>query len=80
MKLTDGEIIMLNDQKEYICVKCFNLNNKDYILMMSNFKPLEIKFAEQIINDNKIDIRIINNQEEKTKIMEFVKDFNINAE
>ena len=70
MKLTEGEIIVLNNNKEYICITTINQNNKNYLLLMSNFKPLEIKFAEQYTKDNNIEVRIINNQAEKAEIME----------
>lgn len=73
MKLTDGEVIQLSNNKEYICVANIANEEKNYVLLMSNFKPLEIKFAEQIINGDNINMRIINNQEEKLKVMDLFK-------
>ena len=36
---------------------------------MSNFKPLEIKFGIQTIENNEISIEIINDQKEKEKVL-----------
>ena len=74
MKLTDGEVIVLSNNKEYICMATKENNGKDYVLLMSNFKPLEVKFAEQIINGDKVNVRIINNQEEKIDMMKLFDD------
>lgn len=69
MKIVEGEIITLSNNKEYICLKTLTDNDIDYIYLMSNFKPLEIKFARQNIVDGEIEITIINNQEEKEKLL-----------
>ena len=80
MKLTDGEVVKLSNNKEYICVKTFILDAKDYMILMGNFRPLEIKFAQQIIEGDKVNVRLIENQEEKVKIMEFMKDLDLEKE
>lgn len=69
MKIEPGELIKLSNNKEYICFSTINDNGKDYVYLMSNFKPLEIKFGIQIITDNEIKIQIINNIEEKQKVL-----------
>ena len=41
---------------------------------MSNFKPLEIKFAKLLnTNSTELELEIINNQEEKEKVLELFK-------
>ena len=65
MKIEKGEIIKLSNDKEYICCATTNDNGIDYVYLMSNFKPLEIKFAKQRIVEGEIEITIVNNHEEK---------------
>lgn len=69
MKIETGEIITLDNNKEYICFSTLNHEGKDYVYLMSNFKPLEIKFGEQILEDGEITIRIINEQKEKEEVL-----------
>lgn len=69
MKIGIGELITLSNNKEYVCFDTLTYNGADYVYLMSNFKPLEIKFGVQILQDNQINIRIINNQEEKQKVL-----------
>lgn len=80
MKLTDGEVIKLSNNKEYICVKTIVIEGKDYLILMGNFRPLEIKFAEQILDGTKINIRIVENQEEKVKLLEIFKNLDLETE
>lgn len=74
MKITDGEIIKLSNGKDYICVSTITEGNIDYVLLMSDFKPLEIKFGAQEVVEGNVRIRIINNQEEKMKVLNLFKD------
>ena len=43
---------------------------------MSNFKPLEIKFGEQTIDDGEVNIRIINDQNEKQMVLNLFQNNN----
>lgn len=69
MKIVEGEIITLSNNKEYICLKTLTDNDIDYIYLMSNFKPLEINFARQNIVNGEIEITVINNQQEKERLL-----------
>ena len=51
MKLEIGELITLENNKEYICIKKTTFEGKDYVYLVSNFKPLEIRFAEESIEN-----------------------------
>ena len=67
--LEKGEIISI-DNKEYICVDKKKEDNNSYVFLMSNFKPLEIRFAKLVnIEGNDIKLEIINDQEEKQKLL-----------
>ncbi len=65
MKLEVGELITLDNNKEYICFSRINDNEFDYVYLISNFKPIEIRFAIEKINNNDVELEIINNQEQK---------------
>jgi len=73
MNLENGEIILLNE-KEYVCISNVKLENNNYFCLMSNFKPLEIKFAKELDNGQ---LEIINNKEQKENLLQlFAKDIN----
>lgn len=65
MKLEVGEIITLDNNKEYICFSKINDNGIDYVYLMSNFKPIEIKFAVEKIVNEEIELEIINDSKQK---------------
>ncbi len=65
MKLEVGEIITLDNNKEYICFSRINDKGIDYVYLMSNFKPIEIKFAIERIINQEVELEIINDQEQK---------------
>lgn len=62
MKLIDGEIIELDDNKEYIVLKQINHNNINYVYLMTNSKPIEVMFAKQM--DDELEL-IIDDKELK---------------
>ena len=78
MKIEVGELITLSNNKEYVCFGTASDNGIDYVYLMSNFKPLEIKFGAQTIVDGQIQIRIINNQEEKQRVLALFQQNNAN--
>ena len=59
--MKENEIIEIKG-KEYICFKEITDKKTKYVYLMSNFKPVEIKFAKEL-NENEVEI--INNLEEK---------------
>ena len=40
MKIENGEIIELDNEKEYICVARLEDNGVNYLYLLSNFKPI----------------------------------------
>lgn len=72
--IKEGEILTLDNNKEYICLAIKNYNEANYLLLLSNFKPVEIRFAKEIINVENIELEIVNKQEEKLALMELFKD------
>lgn len=49
-----GEIVKLDNDKEYIVVNIMNLHNIRYVFLISNFKPLDIVIATEKIKDEDI--------------------------
>ena len=66
MKKDKGDLIILENDKEYVCFDKITAQGIDYLYLMSNFKPLEIRFAKVI---NEEEIEIIYSQEEKEKVL-----------
>lgn len=69
MKIEEGEIIQLDNSKEYICFSTITEGDNNYVYLISNFKPLEVKFAKQVTEDGSATLEIINNQEQKKKLL-----------
>jgi len=49
-----GEIVKLDNDKEYIVINIINLHNIRYVFLISNFKPLDIVIATEKIKDEDI--------------------------
>lgn len=78
-KLKFGEIAVLEDGKEYICFSQLNSQGIDYVYLMSNFKPLDVKFAKQSIDGEELKLELVEDQEEKQRLLElFQKQFSKN--
>lgn len=75
-KIEVGETIVLDNGKEYTCYFKVEENNIDYLYLISNTKPVEIKFAKQTIKEDKLEVMIIEKKEEKVKIFELFKQKN----
>ena len=46
-KLEFGETAILEDGSEYVCFARLEENGIDYVYLVSNFKPLKVRFAKQ---------------------------------
>jgi hypothetical protein len=73
-KLKFGDTAQLETGEEYICLSQMEKNNIDYVYLMSNFKPLKIKFAKQRIVNGNLELEIIGNQEEKEQVLKLFQD------
>lgn len=72
-KVETGEIIELENGKEYICFSALQDAGEDYIFLMSNFKPLEVRFARQYEEGGEIMLEIVNEQAKKQRLLELFK-------
>ena len=73
-KLEFGETAVLENGKEYICFATITENNIDYAYLVSNFKPLEVRFAKQILNNGELALEIITDQPLKEHLFNLFKD------
>lgn len=71
MKLENGEVITLEDGKEYIVFNSILKEGVNYVFLISNFKPVEICFAKEIIDGENISLEIINDQKQKNELMKY---------
>lgn len=69
-KIDMGEGVVLENGKEYVCFSRIVEGENDYVYLISNFKPVEIRFAKQIEKNGEVELTIIGNKEEKKKIYE----------
>lgn len=72
-KLEFGETAVLEGGKEYVCFASLEENGVDYVYLVSNFKPLEVRFAKQIINNGELLLEIVQDQALKEHLLELFK-------
>jgi len=75
-KLEFGETAVLENGKEYICFASLNENGVDYVYLVSNFKPLEVRFAKQVLINGGLQLEIVEDQNLKMHLYEMFKDKN----
>lgn len=77
-KLEFGEVAVLENGKEYVVFSKISDSGNDYVYLMSNFKPLEVKFARQIIDGDTLKLEIVSDKNEKEKLLKlFQKQANL---
>ena len=59
-----GEIVKLDDDKEYIVVNIMNLHNVRYVFLVTNSKPLEIVVASEKLKGEDIVLEEVKDNEE----------------
>ena len=64
-----GELVKLNDEKEYIVVNTMFLHNIKYVFLVSNYKPLEIVIATEKIKEEKIVLEEVKDNNELDYIL-----------
>lgn len=69
-KLEFGETAVLENGKEFICFKTLTEDGIDYVYLVSNYKPLEVRFAKQTIVNGELLLELIVDQELKQHLLE----------
>ncbi|MGN1371448.1 MAG: hypothetical protein ACI4XM_04170 [Candidatus Coprovivens sp.] len=72
-KLEFGETAVLENGKEYVCFANLEENGVDYVYLVSNFKPLEVRFAKQVMNGEELLLEIVQDQALKEHLLELFK-------
>ncbi len=65
-----GEIATLEENKEFICLAAKNLNGNNYVYLISNYKPLEVRFCRQYIDNGVLKMDIITDPNLKKELLE----------
>lgn len=73
-KLEFGETAVLEDGTEYVCFAQLEENGVDYVYLVSNFKPLKVRFASQQIVNGELQLEIVQDQELKLHLLELFKE------
>ena len=68
-----GEIAVLEDGKEFICFSSLDYNDNNYVYLVSNYKPWEVRFAKQINDGHTLKLEIVTDKDEKEKLLELFK-------
>ena len=68
-KLKFGETAVLENGKEYICFSELEENGTSYVYLITNSKPLEVRFAKQTLNNGELELTIIEDQNEKQHLL-----------
>ena len=50
------------------------ISDYDYVYLVSNFKPLEVRFAKQVINNGELLLEIVQDQALKEHLLELFKE------
>ena len=64
-----GQIITLNDNKEYIIINTIDLHNVRYVFLISNFKPLEMVIGTEKNENGNITIEEVKDNDELDYIL-----------
>lgn len=72
MNYQEGDIIEINN-KEYVIYAIIKQKNNVYYYLISNFKPVEILFAKNTGIEEKNELTLINEQQEKIKVFDLFK-------
>jgi len=72
MGIERGEIVTLDNGKEYICFgRAVAENQKTYLYLMTTTEPIEICFGEEIIVDGAgVSVRVLGDKDEKRIALE----------
>lgn len=73
-KLEFGETAVLENGKEFICFASLEENGIDYVYLVSNYKPLEVRFAKQTLVNGELLLDIVQDPQLKQHLFELFKD------
>lgn len=70
-----GQNITLDNGEEYFCFNAIEMNGNNYLFLTSTTEPVKVIFAScEDAENNRLNLRIVNNREEKLQIFKAFKD------
>lgn len=63
MKLEEGEIIELDDHKDYLVLKKISFNNNDYVFLVTIEKPTKMTIRKEMLKLDQIILEELSNNE-----------------
>lgn len=63
MKLEEGEIIELDDHKDYLVLKKISFNNNDYVSLVTMEKPTKMIIRKEMLKLDQIILEELSNDE-----------------
>ena len=63
-----GEVVLLDDNREFLCFERLELEGKDYLYLIATDNSADIRFAEQMLINGEPQIRTIGNKDTKLKL------------
>lgn len=69
-KLNIGQLVYLENEREYTVVSSIEKNNNNYVYLITTDQPYIITFAKAIWHNENLDLELITNQREKEELLE----------
>ena len=69
MQLEDGQIITLDNDKDYIVVKKIICDGIEYVYLITDKKPIEVLVVKSQLVDGDIVLTVVDSKEELDKII-----------
>ena len=73
-KLKKGESAVLENGKKYLCFAQIDDGRLSYVYLMSQFKPIEVVFAKQFVNNDDLVLEIVDDKKEKEKLLNLLQE------
>lgn len=74
-KIKIGESIKLDNNKEYVCFFELEDSGVNYLYLVTQTKPVEVKFAKYRFDDGTDSITIIGDKKEKQAVFEMFQKY-----
>lgn len=71
--IKEGEVIVLDNDKEYFCLTKCNYKGVNYLYLVGNFTPAEVMFAKEVLINGQVEIEEVNGELKSVLLDEFNK-------
>lgn len=63
MRIEEGQIVTLENNKEYLILKKVEFNNNIYVYLITAQKPIEVLFMKEVVSGDSTTLLPIDNNE-----------------